>query len=140
MNNFFNFDWSCTRPKYDAFAMTHSVVANLRRTIFKVYRHDETCGDGYRVVGCATGTASRNGSPTINKKGGTVTHETPYIFTGRVTLDDDPDNCGLLPNDILIGRLHGKCDVRLIVCTFVETVDNGVNINLLLIDIVNDSF
>ena len=136
MNNFFNFDWSCTRPNYDAFAMTHNVIANLRKTTFEVYRHDDTCLDGFKCIGCAVGTASRNGSPTVKDKGGTVTHDTPYIFTGRVTLDD-PDDCGLMPNDILVGTLHGQCKVRLVVCSFVETVDNGVNINLLLVEIVN---
>ena len=139
MDDFFNFDWTCARPNYGAFAMTHQFVSNIRRTTFKVYRHDDTCLDGYKVVGCAVGTASRNGSPTVKDKGGTITHDTPYIFTGRVTMTDDPDECGLLPNDMLVGPLHGQCDVRLVVCSFVET-DSGVNINLLLIDIVNDSF
>ena len=137
MQGFFNFDWSCTRPNSDAFAMTHHIISNLRRTTFEVYRHDDTCNDGFVTIGCAVGTASRNGSPTVKDKGGTITHETPYVFTGRVTMNDDPDNCGLLPNDILVGKLHGQCNVRLVVCSFVETVDRGVNINLLLVELVN---
>lgn len=137
MNDFFNFDWSCTRPSYGAFAMTHHVVSNLRETKFEIYRHDDECSDAFTCIGCAVGTASRNGSPTVKDKGGTVTHDTPYIFTGRVNLNHDPDDCGLMPNDILVGPLHGQCDVRLVVCTFVETVDSGVNINLLLVELVN---